>query len=240
MSRDIITSKAAIRDLLNEIKPLSAEPEVDGLVAAVHQQLLRSKIRFPLLEYAARELYAELPENQRETVTDRIIDLDEIGSYVIAGMFLQQEIPVALNPAVDKAVRYILQGNKWYVCDIIGERVQGHALLTRPEAMLPVLHQLAQHPQPWIVRSVGVAGHYAIKKKLGREHTEKMFRLLLSLSSSADFHIKKGIGWAAKTAVKFHPFLAEKYREQIEDPKTGPWFRTKIRIGLGRSFQYAQ
>src|SRR5690606_27867199 len=127
-----------------------------------------------------------------------------------------------------------------YVCDIIGERVMGHALLTMPYVAIPELKQLAKHEDEWIVRSVGVATNYAVKKGLKKADVQQMFALLLTLANTTEFHTKKGVGWAVKTIAKFHPEIVAHYREQIEtDPEIKQWFKTKIKIGLGRTDKYA-
>ncbi|MNM80963.1 hypothetical protein D3C81_929480 [compost metagenome] len=97
------------------------------------------------------------------------------------------------------------------------------------------MKHLAQYSDKWIVRTIGVATHYAVKKDLSPKFAETMFRLLLSLSDATDSHIKKGIGWGAKTIAKFHPAIIERYRKQIDLRETKQWFRTKITIGLNRN-----
>jgi len=201
--------------------------------------ILQKKIKFPLLEYAARELYKAIPGNEQVKVTDAIIALHTIGGNVLAGIVLQLRLPQHFSQSIEKAIEYIIEGNEWYVCDIIGERVMGHALLTMPEKTLPQLEKLAKHPHKWIVRSVGVGMHYAVKKGLKKTFANECFRLLLSLSCTTDFHTKKGIGWAAKTIAKFHPDIIEKYKEEIARPEVKQWFKTKIKIGLGRTAKYA-
>ena len=85
-----------------------------------------------------------------------------------------------------------------------------------------------------------MATHYAVKKGLEKEYVEQMFELLLSLATTTDFHTKKGVGWAVKTVAKFHPEIISKYQEQIDaDGNVKQWFRTKIKIGLGRTQKYA-
>jgi len=118
--------------------------------------------------------------------------------------------------------------------------VMGYALLSDPERTIPVLRTLAKHEDKWLVRSVGVATHYAVKKGLTRIYSEQMFQILLSCSATTDFHTKKGIGWGAKTVAKFHPDIIALYKHQLDnDLNIKTWFKTKIRIGLGRSFKYA-
>lgn len=148
-------------------------------------------------------------------------------------------LPAAFKDCLESAAAIIVQGNAWYVCDIVGERVFGHAMLTLPEKTLPVLKKLAQQEENWLLRTLGVATHYAVKNKLDKAYAEKLFVLLLSLANTTDFHTKKGIGWGAKTIAKFHPSIISVYKENIEGPEVKQWFRTKVKIGLGRSAKYA-
>jgi hypothetical protein len=115
----------------------------------------------------------------------------------------------------------------------------GHALLLFPQKTIPILNKLIKDENKWISRSVGVASHYATKKGLKKKYAEEMFLILLSRSHITDFHPKTGIGWGAKTIVKFHPDIYQKYKSKIEQDSVRPWFRTKLKIGLGRSSKYA-
>lgn len=236
----IITSKAVIRELLPGLLAQYTGNGPEALAAAIHSDLLQRKIRFPLLEYAAREIAAALPEQEHIPLTDALMELDEIGGNTLVGMILQLRLGAHHEASLEKAAMHIIRGNQWYVCDIIGERVMGHALLTAAEKTIPVLQRFALHPDKWIVRSVGVATHYAVKKGLQKAHAATMFTLLLSLSGATEFHTKKGIGWAAKTIAKFHPDIIAAEADRITaDASVRPWFKTKIKIGLSRSFKYA-
>lgn len=226
---------ALVGDALQTYAQEGEQPFITQLVATV----LDKKIRFPLLEHAGTILYKQLPGANQLSITDAIVAANRIGSYVLAGIMLQHRTQVHFQQSIAKAVAYIIQGNEWYVCDIIGERVMGHALLTMPQQAIPSLKELARHDDKWIVRSVGVATHYAVKKGLRKADTEEMFRLLLSLASTTDFHTKKGIGWAAKTVAKFHPDIIDAHRKEIDSDVVKQWFKTKIKIGLGRTEKYA-
>lgn len=193
-----------------------------------------------MLEYAAAQFYTHIPDADHIRITDGIVALAENGSEVIAGKILQLRLGRHYNESIRKATGYIIHGAHWLPCDTVGERVFGYALLTTPDKTIPVLQKLSQHEDKWVVHSVGVAVHYAVKKGLPEEYTDKMFRLLLSLATTTDFHTRKGIGWAAKTIAKFHPDIITDYRAEIENNTTvRPWFKTKIKIGLGRSYKYA-
>lgn len=239
-SMDIITTRAVVKGAVYKAIKQYKDAGMDALADTLHKDLLTKKVRFPLLEYAAAELEKGIPLNKQIPLIDKIIDMGEIGGNVIAGIILQQRLEACFQEAIEKAVAYIIKGDQWYVCDIIGERVMGYALLTMPEHAIPKLPQLAKHNDKWIVRSVGVAIHYAVKKGLKKQYVQQMFELLLSLTNTTDFHTKKGVGWAVKTIAKFHPEIIEKYRIQIEgDSGIKQWFRTKIKIGLGRTDKYA-
>ena len=207
----------------------------------IFTELLSKKIKFPLLEYCAALLFEAIPYKEQLSLCDKIIELQTIGGNTIAGKLLQLRAEKNLNESLKKAEEYIIYGNMWYVCDIIGERVMGHSLLTQAEDVIPRLQKLAKHPNNWMVRTIGVATHYAVKKGLKKKDAETMFQLLLSLSNTTDFHTKKGIGWAAKTIAKFHPEIIEKHYKAIyENPEVKQWFKTKIKIGLSRKEKYSK
>ncbi|NML40332.1 DNA alkylation repair protein [Chitinophaga sp. G-6-1-13] len=227
-----ISSKATIKLLVAEAVSTWQQKGQEAFIISLHDTLLKKKVRFPLLEYAAKEIAAAIPEAEHIDITDRIINLREIGSQVLAGMVLQFRLDRNFEASVSKACDYIQFGDQWYVCDIIGERVLGYALLTMPEKTIPLLAQLSRHEDKWIVRTVGVATHYAVKKGLDLSFVEPVFRILLSLSDTTDFHTKKGIGWGAKTVARFHPQLVARYHQQLASVETRQWFRTKINIGL--------
>lgn len=235
---EIITSKATVNKLIADVVPVH-NIGLNNFVAAIQSSVLHKKIRFPLLEHVADTIFKTLPDKEHIPFLDKTILLNELGGNVLAGKILQNRLPQYFNQSIDKAVEYIITGNEWYVCDIIGERVLGHALLAIPQQTLPVLKGFATHDNKWIVRSIGVAGHYAVKKGLKKEYVDELFVLLLSLSDTKDFHTKKGIGWAAKTCAKFHPEIIEQYRDRIDADSTRQWFRTKIKIGLSRTDKYA-
>jgi 3-methyladenine DNA glycosylase AlkD len=238
----IINSKTEIRLILGELSTSYHSWVSPAAVEAIHDSVLKKKIRFPILEDFTIGIYPLIPKKEQPLFLQKVIDLDEIGSYVIAGKFLQLQLDSAAKTAVvfNLAEKFIIQGDQWYVCDIIGERVFGHALLHFPDLTLKYLKKLSHHKNEWMVRCIGVAAHYAIKKGLAAHHAEELFLLLLQLSGTTSFHTKKGIGWAAKTTAKFHPQIIKMYEAEIyEDEKVRQWFKTKIKIGLSRSFKYA-
>jgi len=233
---EIISSKAILKPVLQQLHAVYERSGKDAFITALHQSVLKKKIRFPLLEFVAAALSGFIPEKEQTGITDRITGLKEIGGNVIAGILLQLRLPEHFDQSVEKACEYIIAGDQWYVCDIIGERVLGHALLTNPRKTIPLLKRLAEDSDKWIVRTIGVATHYAVKKGLDAAYVTPVFELLLSLANTTDFHTKKGIGWGAKTVARFHPQIVAQYTQQIGSAETvKQWFRAKINIGLNRS-----
>ncbi|MCR6640019.1 MAG: DNA alkylation repair protein [Sporocytophaga sp.] len=202
----------------------------------VYQRLLLTKVKFPLLEYCAMDIFKRLDENKHIEFCSDIAKFNTIGGNVLIGIILQRWLSIDFIQAMNKAAECIQKGKEWYVADIIGERVFGIALLQYQTEALDFLYQLSNNASPFVVRSIGPGAHYAIKKGLPVKETEELFKLLLSLANAKDGEIKRGIGWAAKTTAKFHPQIILKFRSHIDDPeKTGAWFRTKVRIGLERN-----
>ena len=231
---EIIQSKAVAAGLLNECYSLPGG-KISSLAIAVNSVILSKRIKFSVLEYCGRELFKHISSDKHIEFLDALVKPKEMGSWVIAGMMLQLRLTEHFEESLAKAAEYITYGNEWYVCDIIGERVMGHGLLNFPMKM-PELNQLAKSQNRWLIRSVGVAAHYATKKRLEIYYADEVFKLLLSLANSTDFHTKKGIGWGAKTIAKFHPSIIEKYKNNIYDnPSVKQWFKTKVEIGLKRN-----
>ncbi len=231
-----ITRKPEIREAANTCLEAYQDQGIDVAVQVLHAELLRHKVKFPLLEYATTLLYEALPEDEQLNFCDQVRQLQTIGGNVILGKMLQQRLPDHYDQSLARAAEYISQADAWYVCDIIGERVFGVALLTQPERTIPEIKKLAKHPSFWVVRSLGAGSHYAIKKGLGANHVEQVFALLFSMANTNHKEIRQGVGWAAKTTAKFHPDIIERYQSQIQDgEKVANWFRTKVKIGLNRN-----
>lgn len=231
-----ITSK---KDVQPALQRLFEKKHRATLAIEVHDELLTKKIKFPVLEFCAHTLSEYVPEGKQIDFLNKISAYRTIGGNVLIGIMLQNRLKKFFSQSMRKAIEYMMHGDEWYVCDIIGERVMGHALLTMPEKTLIVLKKHAKHKNTWVVRSIGVAGHYAIKNGLKKKYVEELFSLLLSLSSETEFHTKTGIGWAAKTTAKFHPDIIRKFEKRLKHPEIKTWFHTKINIGLSRNYKYA-
>ena len=215
------------------------EQDYYGCVALLHKKILVEKTKFPILEHVTREVLPQIPDKCQVAFCDKVTALNEMGSSVVTGTALQMRLEDHFEESIGKSIEYIQKGDTWFHCDHISERVLGFALLNYPEVILPVLPSLLKENSKWIVRMVGVGGHYAVKKGLKRIFVEELFSILLDNASRTDADEKSGIGWAAKTTAKFHPDIAKKYQDRLDtDPNIGQWFKSKIEMGLGRSEKY--
>lgn len=235
----VIGSKIQVKILTQQCLDIYRDKGKDDFLESFYTTILVAKIKFPALEACAELLYNELPESWHFTFCDRVEAFKTIGGNVILGIFLQKKLQVNTEQAFLKATEYIAKAHAWYICDIVGERVWGVALLRQTHQTLLEIKKLFKHENRWVVRSLGAGIHYAIKKGLQKENVEVLFKMLLENALNKDKEIKQGVGWAAKTTAKFHPDIIDLYKTEIDNPeKTGAWFRTKIKIGLSRN-QYA-
>ena len=232
---EVITRKSDLRIELEAC--ISAYSEsLERCVSVVHDRILMRKVKFPLLEFCAEELSSTLSEEEQLPFCDAIHKLGTEGGNVVLGKMLQLRMHEDFERSIEKAVEYIAVADVWYVPDIIGERVFGHALLTNTDAALKNFIRLKEHPVNWVIRAWGAGAHFAVKRGLSSEQCERLFEQLLSLASHSNREVRAGIGWAAKTTAKFHPEIIQANRKRIDDPSlTDNWFRNKVAIGLARN-----
>lgn len=204
----------------------------EPFIIALHTNLLTKKVKFPLLEYAASIIISEIPTTRHLEICNAIATKKSMGGYVIIGILLQNYATQNLKKSIAILTKITEDGAAWYITDILGERVLGVAMLRNFKQAFTEIKLLAGHHSFWVVRSIGPGAHYAIKKGLPLDETRELFKLLLRLGNETDLHIKTGIGWAAKTSVKFHPQLATEFNTEIQS--TGTWFQSKIKVGLSR------
>src|ERR1043165_8897150 len=126
----IITKKEDIKIACLRCIFVYQEQSWKEFINEINIQILSKKVRFPLIEYFTKELFVKISCKDQIKTTDDVINLHTIGGNVIAGIVLQTRLEKHFKQSINKAVEYIIEGNEWYVCDIIGERVFGFALLT--------------------------------------------------------------------------------------------------------------
>jgi hypothetical protein len=196
----------------------------------LHHELLAHKVKFPLLEYVANQLYHCIPQPEQLAVVEKLADYVQDGSSVIAGKILQLRLPHNLPEAFKQATHNIIKGDAWTHCDHIGERVFGHGALTHFDEALPHLTTLLQHDNQWVRRAVGVAGHYATKKGLPTTSVEPLLDLLMTQANSKNYEVQRGVGWGLKTIAKFHPHLMQAQLAGL--PAISRPIMSKIKTGL--------
>jgi len=230
-----ISTKPVLLAALSACDKAWSAQGLQALLHEVHVRLLEVRVKFPLLEFAGHHFAKLLPVKEHVPFCKGIATRGTEGGNVLIGILLQEGLDKRYNASLEQAAAFIAQGNAWYVCDIIGERVWGVALLRYPGKTLQALQDLSRHPAPLVIRSLGAGMHYAVKKGLPAAEVKTVLELLLSLRGSKNQEVKQGIGWAAKTCARFHPGIIEDFRQQIEAPETPAWFRKKIQIGLERN-----
>lgn len=232
---EALTKKAEVKAKLEQCVQSYRLLGADGGVKALHDHILTKKIRFPLLEFCGDELYHVLGSKDLYPFCDQVYDLKTIGGNVVIAILLQRHMHLDYEASIQKTATYLSKAHIWYICDIIGERVFGHALLTHFDRAFESIEHLMRRGNCWLIRGIGAGVHFSIKRGLPETKARQLFPLLLAHANSKEKEVKQGIGWAAKTTAKFHPRIIAYFQQEIEQADlTSNWFRTKIRIGLER------
>ena len=230
-----ITSQASLKPILSQIEALmhSGDAEAQAKVwTLLENEVLVHKVKFPVLEYLALQLKPWYKGEALNSLLDQLAQARHISCYPVIGKLLQLQLSENLAATYDLAINHIIEGNEWYCCDIISERVFGEGTLLHFEESLALLENMGQHENIWIQRSIGIATHYATKKKLARDQVAQLFQLMLRHGHKTQYFIKKGIGWGAKTIARNHPDLIQEQAEFIRATPLSGWFKTKLNIGL--------
>jgi 3-methyladenine DNA glycosylase AlkD len=199
-------------------------------VEVLQQQLLVKKVKFPALEAAAHFIASQIPSSEQLFLCEQIMNLHTIGGNVIVGILLQKRLEQSLFETLKIAAQFIIKESVWYACDIIGERVWGVALLTYPNEVLPFLATIKPTDDIWLVRLIGIAGHYAIKKGLSFEADEVLFQLILNHQNHKSILVKKAIAWSAKTTKRCHPGIPIHYQHLWGKQNGGSvWFASALK-----------
>ena len=157
-----ITRKPIVTAAINKCIEAYKANGLRECVAELDVTLLQNKVKFPLLEYAAHSFFECLPEQEQIEFCDQIAELKREGGNVILGIMLQRRLPNHMLESFQKAREYIIAGEIWYVCDIIGERVFGFSLLNNPEETIPEIKKMSSHESHWVVRSLGAGSHLSL------------------------------------------------------------------------------
>ncbi|MCE3258936.1 MAG: hypothetical protein K0S12_577, partial [Bacteroidetes bacterium] len=85
----VLNSKTQVRAIAADLLELNRGWTSSETIFFIHDRILTQKVRFPVLEYFTELIFPEVPGNLRIEFLGKIVLLDEIGSYTIAGKFLQ-------------------------------------------------------------------------------------------------------------------------------------------------------
>ena len=172
--------------------------------------LLSAKTPFPVLDLVGKVLEEGGKQEPQKLLVffDRLVERRAMGAFVIVGQGLIAINDLDLRLSFAKAREHIVQGDAWYVADIIGERPLGHGLLTHFDEALELLKGFANDANPWVRRSVGVAVHFFAKRvRNDPARIERLLALLAPLIEERDTGALKGIGWGLKTIGRYYPDL---------------------------------
>lgn len=152
---------------------------------------------------------------------NKLVEYNAMGSYVIVGRALVSFLDKDFAKVMKKNREYIVVGNVWYVCDIIGERSLGQALVDYFDKTLLTLKIFLKDKNKWIRRSVGVAIHFFNKRVQDNpQKTKKLLKLIEPYMEEKQIDVVKGIGWGLKTIGKYHSKIATDFLiKQIKEGK---------------------
>ena len=183
----------------------------DGNHAALIQllkEVLDQKCPFSLLDALGKEIGqagANLPQRFSQAC-DAIIAYNAMGSYVVVGQALICFLPTQFDTVMEKSCEYIITGDTWYVCDIIGERSIGYALVNHFDKTLPWIRKFLQDDNTWVKRTAGTAVHFFSKRvKNDTSRTKTLLKLVEPFIEEKQIDVVKGIGWGLKTIGKYQP-----------------------------------
>jgi 3-methyladenine DNA glycosylase AlkD len=184
---------------------------------SVLNPVLDAKVPFPLLDEIGKLLgEAGKLDNQRYfDIIDEIVAADKMGGYVIVGQALAQFPEKQLEKSLNKAKEAVIKGKTWYVCDIVGERVFGQALVLYFESAVSVIQKMTALESQEVRRSIGVGVHFFAKRRPNdTEEMKRLLTVLLVLVEDRRVFVVKGVGWGLKTSGKHQPELIEEYLQE--------------------------
>jgi len=128
--------------------------------------VLDTKVPFPLLDEIGKRLGTAGKDDPSRYfgVFYDIVATDKMGGYVIVGQALAAFLETELEASIRKAAEIVAGEQKWYVCDIVGERVLGQALVAHFDSAFSVLERMTVLEDQGVRRSVGVAVHFFRKE----------------------------------------------------------------------------
>jgi hypothetical protein len=213
------------RELGRQVAVLLADNQVEAAYALL-APLLDQRMPFRLLDLVGGAL-GDCPVESSDAFLQTIAAGRSMGGWVVIASGLQPRLPGDLAGTLRRCHAYILQGDLWYVTDILGERVPGPALVQCFDPALRLLADWRFDPNPWVRRAVGVAIHLWTKRAHGDpaklEQAGLLLDFLAPLLAERQVQAVKGVGWALKTMGKYYPdLLASWLAEQLSRPGLAP------------------
>lgn len=193
---------------------LDSSPEI--LLESL-KPILNSKCSFYKLDLLGELIGYELKEDLDKLINgfDALIKYNKMGSYVICSKGLTQLLPNNLGLVMEKSRDYIIFGDTWYVCDIVGERSIGQSLVDYFDLTLPWIKKFLDDKNKWIKRSAGVSMHFFTKRtKNEKEKTILLLNTLEPYIEEKNIDIVKGIGWGLKTIGRYYPELLTSFMQE--------------------------
>ncbi|MCL5011200.1 MAG: DNA alkylation repair protein [Patescibacteria group bacterium] len=215
-------SNEQIKTLANQVISLTSANKYREVVKIL-KPLLDTKCPFIKLDLLGKEIgRAGTSQPQKFFKSfDEIIDYNAMGGFVIVGQALIPFLEKDFEAVMQRSREYIIKGNEWYVCDIIGERSLGQALVDYFDKTCSWLKKFLQDENKWVKRSTGIAVHFFSKRVLDEPvKTEKLLMLIEPYIEEKQRDIVKGIGWGLKTIGRHHPDILVKFlKKQIQVKK---------------------
>lgn len=209
----------------------------EELATCIAHGICSIKVKFPMLEYAAKLIYQNIPEKELFSFCSNLQSYKTEGGNVITGKILQFMLSKNPEESLQHTVKFLSAADVWYVSDIIGERVFGEGLIQMPDTMIEYVKTLSSHQSPWVVRACGAGMHYAIKKGIKQPYLFQFAEIILHHKLEKNIQIRQGMGWAAKTLAKFHPEIIKQALPKLD--LESAWLIKKIKTGLMR-YEYVK
>ena len=214
-------SNAQMRLLAQQVANLILENKDCRKVIEILKPILDFKCPFSKLDLLGKEIGQAaatangIQKQQFLKAFDKIIEYGAMGSFVIVSQALTPLLERNFEKVLEKSREYIIKGDKWYVCDIIGERSLGQALVNHFDKTLPWLQKFLEDKSKWVKRSVGVAIHLFSKRvRDAPKKANKLLNLVEPYIEETQVDVVKGIGWGLKTIGKHHPGILEAFLEE--------------------------
>jgi hypothetical protein len=142
---------------------------------------------------------------------DRIAAERTEGGWVVIASALGRCLAYDVNGAFARCRSFVVEGDVWYVADILGERVPGPALVAYFEPALSALDAWRSDDNRWVRRTVGVAVHFWAKRSRGapdlQAEASRLLEFLQPMFGEWEMDAVKGVGWGLKTLGRYYPGL---------------------------------